>query len=291
MLTYVIRRMLYSIPVLLIASFLLFWGVRVDVRSDRGAPHVARAASPSVERRDQPRPRRPDHHAVRRLARRRRARRFRQQSADRRRGLAMMIRRVRQHAAAHRLGDPDLRSSPIALGVYSAVKQYSVGDYVFTGLSYVGIAMPPFWFGLIAIEFFAVGRSTSFDLDQPLFFFVGLHSGGQHRLNLDYVRHLVLPVLTLCVQIVAVVEPLPAGLHARRAVGRLRAHGAGEGRAAAQGDLQARAAQRADPARHRHGARHRRAVRWPHHHRADLLHPGHGPAVLQRPADAATSTC
>ena len=30
----------------------------------------------------------------------------------------------------------------LVLGVYSAVKQYSVGDYVFTGLSYLGIAMP-----------------------------------------------------------------------------------------------------------------------------------------------------
>ena len=32
MLTYVVRRILYSIPVLLIASFLLFVFVRVDVR-------------------------------------------------------------------------------------------------------------------------------------------------------------------------------------------------------------------------------------------------------------------
>ena len=39
----------------------------------------------------------------------------------------------------------------LALGVYSAVKQYSIGDYVFTGLSYLGIAMPDFWFALLAI--------------------------------------------------------------------------------------------------------------------------------------------
>src|SRR5262249_28280641 len=43
----------------------------------------------------------------------------------------------------------------IGLGIYSAVKQYSVGDYVFTGLSFLGISMPPFWFGLLAIEFLA----------------------------------------------------------------------------------------------------------------------------------------
>ena len=50
--------------------------------------------------------------------------------------------------------------SPSALGVYSAVKQYSVGDYLFTGLSFLGISMPPFWFGLIAIEFLAFQPKT-----------------------------------------------------------------------------------------------------------------------------------
>src|SRR2546429_7090354 len=44
----------------------------------------------------------------------------------------------------------------IAIGVFSAIRQYSIPDYLFTGLSYVGIAMPPFWFGLIAIEVFGV---------------------------------------------------------------------------------------------------------------------------------------
>src|SRR5437660_1098119 len=39
----------------------------------------------------------------------------------------------------------------IAIGVYSAVRQYSALDYTFTSLSFVGLSMPPFWFGLIAI--------------------------------------------------------------------------------------------------------------------------------------------
>ena len=126
----------------------------------------------------------------------------------------------------------------------------------FTGLSFIGIAMPPFWFGLLAIQFLAVGPKTWFHLDEPLFYFVGLHSGGQTGLqprlrpppraagaDADRADH-------------RGVEPVPAGVDARRAVGRLRPHRAGQGRAAAQGDLQARVAQRADPARHRHGARH-----------------------------------
>jgi peptide/nickel transport system permease protein len=89
----------------------------------------------------------------------------------------------------------------VAIGVYSALRQYSVLDYTFTGLSFLGLALPAFWFGLIAIEFLAVGPKQWFHLSQPPLFFVGLHStsGGV----VDYLRHLVLPVLTLTVGIVA----------------------------------------------------------------------------------------
>ena len=89
----------------------------------------------------------------------------------------------------------------IGIGVYSALRQYSALDYTFTGLSFLGLALPPFWFGLIAIEFLAVGPKQWFHLAQPPLFFVNLHSGSGGVL--DYARHLVLPVLTLMVQIVA----------------------------------------------------------------------------------------
>jgi peptide/nickel transport system permease protein len=89
----------------------------------------------------------------------------------------------------------------IAVGVYSALRQYSALDYTFTGLSFLGLALPAFWFGLLAIEFLAVGPKQWFHLNQPPLFFVGLHSSGGGVV--DYARHLVLPVLTLMVQIVA----------------------------------------------------------------------------------------
>ena len=90
----------------------------------------------------------------------------------------------------------------VSIGVYSAVKQYSIPDYVFTGLSYLAIAMPPFWFGLIAINVFAFKSQDWFGLSEPPVFFVGLHSARQSGLNMDYVQHLILPVMTLSVQIV-----------------------------------------------------------------------------------------
>ena len=91
----------------------------------------------------------------------------------------------------------------ITIGVYSAIRQYSALDYTFTGLSFVALALPPFWFGLLAIQFLAVGPKEWFHLSEPPLFFVGLHSTGSSGINLDYFRHLALPVLTLTVQIIA----------------------------------------------------------------------------------------
>lgn len=90
----------------------------------------------------------------------------------------------------------------VSIGVYSAVKQYSMPDYLFTGLSYLAIAMPPFWFGLIAINVFVFKTQDWFGFDEPPVDFVGLHSPRQSGYDLDYLKHLVLPVMTLSVQIV-----------------------------------------------------------------------------------------
>lgn len=91
----------------------------------------------------------------------------------------------------------------VAVGVFSAVRQYSALDHSFTALAFVGLALPPFFFGLLAIEFLGVRPKEWFDLSEPIFYSVGLHSVDRSGFNLDYVRHLALPVLTLTVQIIA----------------------------------------------------------------------------------------
>lgn len=90
----------------------------------------------------------------------------------------------------------------VAIGVFSAVRQYSIPDYALTALAFVGLAMPPFWFGLLSQQF-AVNLRGWFGAHDPILYFVGLHSAGKGGLDLDYLRHLVLPVLTLTIQIVA----------------------------------------------------------------------------------------
>jgi peptide/nickel transport system permease protein len=94
----------------------------------------------------------------------------------------------------------------VSIGVYSAVKQYSVPDYIFTGLSFVGLSMPPFWFGLIAIDIFSERLRHTLHTSTPPLYSLGLHAShgpGVFAGVFDYGRHLVLPVATLTVQIVA----------------------------------------------------------------------------------------
>jgi peptide/nickel transport system permease protein len=44
----------------------------------------------------------------------------------------------------------------IPLGVYQAVRRYTIGDYALTAISFLGYATPTFFFGLLLVEWFAV---------------------------------------------------------------------------------------------------------------------------------------
>ena len=44
----------------------------------------------------------------------------------------------------------------LLLGLYSAIRQYSVFDNIVTGASFVGFSMPVFWLALMLMYLFAV---------------------------------------------------------------------------------------------------------------------------------------
>lgn len=73
----------------------------------------------------------------------------------------------------------------IGIGVMSAIRQYSLWDYGLTMLSYVGMAIPGFWLGLLSILVFSVYLG---------WFPVGGLGGPDLVSRLD---HLVLPTLIL----------------------------------------------------------------------------------------------
>lgn len=102
----------------------------------------------------------------------------------------------------------------IPLGVYSAVKQYSVPDYIVTALAFFGQSMPTFWTGLMAIAIFSValdwfptsGVSTAGmqgDIIEAITNILTLGrkfpelQGQQVMIILDGLHHVALPALVL----------------------------------------------------------------------------------------------
>ncbi|HET9908535.1 MAG TPA: ABC transporter permease, partial [Anaerolineales bacterium] len=92
----------------------------------------------------------------------------------------------------------------IPLGIYSAVRQYSRFDYIFTTLAFIGSAMPVFFFGLLMIIVFSLvpkeagwpyvpaGLSESVrDYTIPL---IGQVDAGSFK---DRILHLILPTAVL----------------------------------------------------------------------------------------------
>lgn len=201
MITFITRRVLYSIPVILVASFVLFWAVRstFDPLAKLRLTQDPTALAREIERLGLDR------------------------SIPEQYFLWLRSLFVGDWGLSTRTGTPVLPLIGDALwptlqlafwglliailiaggiSVYSAVRQYSLGDNLLTGASYIGIAMPAFWFGLLLIQTFAVWPKEAFGLSEPPLFFIGLQSPGQTGV-LDYIRHLILPVAALMIALVA----------------------------------------------------------------------------------------
>jgi peptide/nickel transport system permease protein len=84
----------------------------------------------------------------------------------------------------------------IPVGVYSAIKQYSIGDYVITTLTFIGQSIPIYWFGLILILVFYVWLQNPLT-GGPVFPGGGMHSIGEEPTLADRLWHMVLPVTML----------------------------------------------------------------------------------------------
>lgn len=83
-------------------------------------------------------------------------------------------------------------ASGLVLGVYSATHQYSLGDNVITGLSFIGYSMPVFFIGFSLIYIFAVGFKNAGLPYLP----TGADSWNQQN-PVEWVRHIILPGITL----------------------------------------------------------------------------------------------
>ncbi|MEX2275287.1 MAG: ABC transporter permease [Actinomycetota bacterium] len=93
----------------------------------------------------------------------------------------------------------------ISIGLYSSLHKYSKFDYIATTGAFVGLSMPIFWFALILQLVFGVYLTRWLGLTTPIVYTSGVTSPGTDGFHLvDRLQHLILPVIVLSVQVVAV---------------------------------------------------------------------------------------
>ncbi len=76
----------------------------------------------------------------------------------------------------------------VAIGMFSALHQYSAFDYIFMILALVGVSMPIFWLGMMLVNLFSV----------QLGWLPPLGRGSLDVSLWDFVSHMILPCACLC---------------------------------------------------------------------------------------------
>ncbi|MEK6600960.1 MAG: ABC transporter permease, partial [Candidatus Binatota bacterium] len=81
----------------------------------------------------------------------------------------------------------------VLLGIFSAIRQYSIGDYLLTALTFMAYSVPAFWLALMMIIVFAVklGWLPTSGMISPDV------TPGTWAGTVDWVKHLILPVTVL----------------------------------------------------------------------------------------------
>src|ERR671923_1802530 len=202
MLVFIVRRLLYSIPVLFATSFLIFTAVSLS-----GDPAARLRANPRFDERsialiekkyklDKPIPLRYVYWlkdvTTNKLG----------TSLNTNQPIWPDIKRVMSHTA-----QLIITSSIIAVllgvivGIYSAIRQYSIFDYTATTLSFLGFAMPVFWLALLLQILFT---NMFLKWDVRIFYTSGLNSGENHcTFCLDRLQHLAIPAMALAILSIA----------------------------------------------------------------------------------------
>jgi peptide/nickel transport system permease protein len=199
-LAYIIRRLLYSIPVLVATSFLIFTSVSISgdpLGRVRANPNITAEQIHAIEhakKLDQP--------VIVRYGY------WVQDAVTKRFGTTLFgnrkiwpdLQRVLGHTAQFLVTALILAVIfGIGIGVYSALRQYSAFDYTATTLSFIGFASPVFWLALM-LQVLVVQIYLKWDI--RLFYTSGLSSpdaGTGFHWFVDRVQHLALPVIAISV--------------------------------------------------------------------------------------------
>lgn len=89
----------------------------------------------------------------------------------------------------------------VAIGVYSALRPYSLGDTTLTGLSFFAYSAPVFFWAVLFQQYLAVWLPRATGV--KLFYVAGMTTPGMEGDLVNRLQHLALPVMTLCVITIA----------------------------------------------------------------------------------------
>ena len=129
----------------------------------------------------------------------------------------------------------------VPLGIYQVVRRNKPDDYVVTGLSFIFYSTPAFLIGTLLILYFAIDLHV-FPVEGP--------QGGGSWSDIENVRALVLPVLTLSALTIALVQSLHALVHDGDDDRGLHPNGTSERCRASTCPLRARLEECSDPHHH-----------------------------------------
>ena len=204
MLTYVIRRLLYSIAVLVAASFIIF--TFVSVSGDplgylKMQPNVSEQTIENITKRhhlDEPIPVRYAY-----WVRDAFTNKFGTTLVANRPILPELMRVMGHTIQLVVVAELLAVLVAVGIGVYSALRQYSPFDYTATTFSFVGLATPVFWLALmLQVVVTKVYESTG-HLVFPITNLSSVDPGTGFHFVLDRAWHLTLPVMVLMVASVA----------------------------------------------------------------------------------------
>ena len=204
MVSYIVRRLLYSVAVLIAASFLVFFFVTVSgdpIAQLRITPNVSEESiNTIVERKnlDDPIPQRywiwvQDATTDK----------FGTTLLDNRPILPELWRVMKNTLQLVVIAEILAILIAIAIGVYSALRQYSAFDYSATSLSFLGLATPVFWLALMVQVGIVYVYSWTGHRIFPIANLNDVDPGTGIAFAIDRAHHLMMPVLVLMVASVA----------------------------------------------------------------------------------------
>ena len=204
MVTYIIRRLLYSAVVLVLASFLVFTFVTVSgdpLAGLRIAPNVSEKTVQNVIDRkhlDDPIPKRYLYWVQDAVTNQ-----FGSTLLDNRPILPELWRVMKNTLQLVLIAQLFVIFFAVLIGVYSAIKQYSGFDYTMTTFSFLGLATPVFWLALmVQVAVVQIYERTGHRLF-PIANLNSVDPGSGLEYWVDRAHHLVLPVFVLMVAGVA----------------------------------------------------------------------------------------